>query len=589
MSKNILVTKTLLLDKPSVQILNTEINDNMFYTDCYIPGEGGIKSILSREHIDHILLFYSSYNDITCIKTRINDFISGDSCELQLKEFSDKIGESNADTVSSFIDSYIMDKAAAYNGRKKDAVKELLQSDALQNLYSEMRDTCNGLEISEDIKNYTKLYIYKYLPGKYKMFCREDNENVGFDTIDVGSYRDINFADLMVLFKNSITSVLNEGETANLIFFDYANKPSFDYVFSNILKMITEQTNFINLARHFGISVQNGTICVEDETDKYLIGLLADGMSAFTEYGKVDRIIKLISLGNITNNAVTSLVYAMRTIDSGISLCDVDSILDGINEIKKINNKEHSFDNKESQLFYNFIMGAIKESYAKLLEGDKIDYFELVKWAVSKRLYQQALTIVEAKMPEAFVNKGVFYFYDETSNEEDLIEKFAIEYSYLKSYETYKMEHLDHYFIKTYLRDKNKKCKTELETQKNFAKLKVSTIDGDDDALIKAYTRCKDLTALEDALFGYYYIGHVRNKTNHAETRKSDKIELVNDDNKETEKMTMVLEALNYFIDKYEALLTCLDNDGYIRRDVNYGRMKARAGELKDERYNRKK
>ena len=51
----------------------------------------------------------------------------------------------------------------------------------------------------------------------------------------------------------------------------------------------------------------------------------------------------------------------------------------------------------------------------------------------------------------------------------------------------------------------------------------------------------------------------------------------------------MVLDALNYFIDKYEALLTCLDNAGYIRRDVNYSRMKARAGELKDERYNRKK
>ena len=53
--------------------------------------------------------------------------------------------------------------------------------------------------------------------------------------------------------------------------------------------------------------------------------------------------------------------------------------------------------------------------------------------------------------------------------------------------------------------------------------------------------------------------------------------------------VSMVLDALNYFIDKYEVLLTCLDNAGYIRRDVNYSRMKARAGELKDERYNRKK
>ena len=584
MSKNILITKTLLLGPPSVQIFNTEINDNMFYTDCYIPGEGGIKSILSREHIDHILLFYSSLNDITCIKNRINAFISGSSCELQLNEFSDKIGESHASTVSSFIDSYIMDKAAAYNGSKKDAVKELLQLDTLQELYSEMHNSCNGLEISEDIKNYTKLYIYKYLPDRYKMFCREDNEKAGFDTIDAGSFIDCNAADLMILFKNSIMSVLKEGETANLIFFNYANKPSFDYIFSNVLKMTIEQNNFINLARHYGIFVQNGKLCVEDETDKYLIGLLADGMSAFTEYGKVDRIIKLISLGNITNDAVISLVYAMRTIDSGISLCDIDPILDGINEIKRINDQEHSFDNKKAQLFYNFIMGAIKESYAKLLEGDNIDYFELVKWAVSKRLYQQALTIIEAKMPEAFANKGIFYFYDEASDEEDLIEKFAIEYSYLKSYETYKMEHLDHYFIKTYLRNRNKKCKTDLETQKNFAKLRVSTIDGDDDTVIKAYTRCKDLAALEDALFGYYYIGQVRNKTNHADTRKSDKIELVNDDRKETEKMTMVLEALNYFIDKYEALLTGLDNAGYIRRDVNYSRMKARAGELKENR-----
>ena len=90
-------------------------------------------------------------------------------------------------------------------------------------------------------------------------------------------------------------------------------------------------------------------------------------------------------------------------------------------------------------------------------------------------------------------------------------------------------------------------------------------------------------------MFGYYYIGQVRNKTNHAAAGKSDKTELLKDNSKETEKMTMVLEALNYFVDRYESLLTGLDNADYIRRDINYGRMKARAGELKDEYRNRKK
>jgi hypothetical protein len=112
---------------------------------------------------------------------------------------------------------------------------------------------------------------------------------------------------------------------------------------------------------------------------------------------------------------------------------------------------------------------------------------------------------------------------------------------------------VEHYFVKFYNRWKAPHPKDNREFQLEYAKLRVKELDEEDPSIIRAYTLCPDRNALEELLFAYYYLGDVRNATNHAQDEFSGFVSIM-DDSDVSERMTMISQAVEYFIHCYDVM-----------------------------------
>jgi hypothetical protein len=165
------------------------------------------------------------------------------------------------------------------------------------------------------------------------------------------------------------------------------------------------------------------------------------------------------------------MLYAMRNIDTGISLCDITDIERGIARLKEIFNEEDQITGDSfTEKFFNIIVQGIRQDYGPLLSKDEIEFIDLVKWAYRKGFWQQTLTLIESRAPRDFADKGIFYYCDSEENREEVVEKFGKLYYDLKPFEKYKLDDIDHYFTKFYGRWRAPHPKDSREFQLEFAK-----------------------------------------------------------------------------------------------------------------------
>ena len=67
---------------------------------------------------------------------------------------------------------------------------------------------------------------------------------------------------------------------------------------------------------------------------------------------------------------------------------------------------------------FNAMVDEIRQDYSILLAPSfpgrnarwRIDYLELTRWAYRKHFIQQAITIIESKMPKFFIDNGILYY-----------------------------------------------------------------------------------------------------------------------------------------------------------------------------------
>ena len=170
-------------------------------------------------------------------------------------------------------------------------------------------------------------------------------------------------------------------------------------------------------------------------------------------------------------------------------------------------------------MLFSVIAESIREDYGSLLEGDgNIPFIELVKWAYRHQFYQQTLTLIESRAPENLVRSGIFYYCGDEKTREQVTELFARERLELKPYEYYKIDEIDHYFIKSYNRagvrgqgDRNE------DPQRVYAAMRTKSLENTDSSMITGLSACDDTDTLQNVLFAYYHLGFVRNKISHAD------------------------------------------------------------------------
>ena len=274
-------------------------------------------------------------------------------------------------------------------------------------------------------------------------------------------------------------------------------------------------------------------------------------------YSKTDMLVKFWENSGERDERINRLIYAARHVDVGISMCNMLELQEGIQLLRKLFSDERSWTEDGAYgLLFGMIGGCIQADYGVLLDSDSISFIELIKWAYRHQLYQQVLTLIETYAPSNLVNTGIFYYCDDEARKNEVVRLLALQRLELKPYEYYKMDDIEHYFVKNYDRGSVKLNGSRSEDRNAvYAALRVQSIEKPDPAKISGHTACGSMDKVKNVLYAYFHLGEVRNKISHADANAMAERRLNVSENELSYAMVMMRESIEYFIKSYETAL----------------------------------
>lgn len=565
---------------------------NNLYCDALSAAEAGTKYLLSKYRIDSILSFgsesaFNSADDTGIMKLRDGKaFYATDNCELskyslyryRLAEYLDEIDAELQDDrelldeevckkAEKFIRNYFNEKVSAGGSHKFNRFFDRLSNDKelRMDFENELIKASSAMGADPDsLLRWSKNYLYSELRDANKLHLPESNENVTISFISSGPDDDSgkSFTDLLIANIDKIYGISEEQNVEVDVYLCMQNDNAKDsFVFSSLMEAVRSmpdsQVNIVKIIMADAPS-ERLSCSISDDTEKLGVYELMSATRAFLKYGKTDMLMDFRLSSGIKNNNVDRMLYAMRNIDTGISLCDISDIERGIESLRDFFADGCYIEGDSfTEKYFNVIAKGIMHDYGTLISGESVEFIDLVKWAYRKGFWQQTLTLIESRAPRDFVEKGIYYYCDSPESKEDVIKKFGRIYYDLKPFEKYKLDDVEHYYVKFYSRWRSPHPKDNREFQLAYAKIRVKELDTEDDSLIRAHTLSPDREALENLLFAYYYLGDVRNATNHAADEFSGFASIM-DDSDVSERMTMISQAVEYFIHCYEEMTKLL-------------------------------
>lgn len=300
------------------------------------------------------------------------------------------------------------------------------------------------LRTQRQIREYTyaKYMVYKMLDNKYKIYPLEENRKnvyIHFIPEQLENQNNECISDKKIDNISGIVKALqrnSENEINLYIDMQGGNRTS-SYVRNAALSILSNQNPDKFLIKEIVATNYNslfpGASEIVNETNRYRILDLASGMNAFIRYGKADMIQKYCEDMNIVpESSVGKLVSFMVRIDEAISLCDINVLTESIEELRNFFLSEQVVENSYVGNIFQTLEDGIRKDYGKLLEENKysakVDYLELIAWCAGKGFIQQALTLIEDKMPEIFIKKIFLYKFDDENKGKAFIESLAPKY-----------------------------------------------------------------------------------------------------------------------------------------------------------------
>jgi hypothetical protein len=292
---------------------------------------------------------------------------------------------------------------------------------------------------------------------------------------------------------------------------------------------------------------------LRDQTEEYGISELLAATGAFLSYGKTDLLVQYWNNANLRNPKIERVLYAMRNIDSGISLCDIADLERGVRSLRDVIRNDLPISGDSIiERYFEIVVDSIRQDYGSLLEGDAVPFIDLVRWAYRKGFLQQTLTLIESRAPRDFVDKGIYFYADGERTRKHALEILGQIYYDLKPHEKYKLDDVSHYYVKYYSRRRAPRADGDAY-QMGYAAVRIDELDTRDESLIRAQTVCPDRAALKDLLFAYYHLGDVRNQTNHA-TEEFSGFYTVMPESDPGERKKLITQAIDYFLHCYDTV-----------------------------------
>ena len=587
MAHNILLTSLSAADiSLPVHYYSIRNKSGFDYCDALLDAEANIKAMLSRYEIDEIIIIgnagsYEEEDDLNLVPLGHGNTVhSADKTSLstyallqhRLAQYADKLPldqmeEDDPQIVMvrekliRFIHEF-QQQSPELNTNKYNRLFDMLSRKSLLSekfwdaLFEAIPELCDDPDL---FIQWVKRYLYAELEPSAKMKFLPTNDGVRIRLIPEAQIEDAEqWVDNMMTMKDSI---IEDQEDINLYISLNSDDASDTFVILNMLDILVSMPGSgVQLKKIFAIHTvpRHMTIFIKNDTKGFDLTELFHAISAFLNYGRADMIAKIWKKYNDHNEYISGMVYAMRDVDVGLSMCNTPVVERGILRLRKLFESEEFWRAASHYgMDFSIIAESIREDYGSLLEGDgQIPFIDLVKWAYRHQFYQQTLTLIESKAPEDLVRYGIFYYCGDEKNKDQVTQLFVEKRLELKPQEYFKIDNIDHYFIKTYNRSETRgKGKKGEDPRHVYAVMRAQSIQNTDPTRITGLTVCDSMETLQELLYAYYNIGNVRNKIAHAEgTAMTDKYPAASESD-EIPSLVWMKDAINLFIDSFEKAL----------------------------------
>ena len=570
----------------------SEKEDKVSYCDALLSAEASCKYVLAHHIIDEIVTFgsKSTFDDGDGLKSLllkegssfyasgVKDMSTYSLFRYRLSEYLDEVNIEEQDIqellnddekakVDAFVEKFFYsednsDKTTRYNRFFDHLMQDANLRDSFINNLKEA--VPEAKEDPDRFLTWTFQKLYTEMKSSAKLELLEANSQVKIRFIPVA--KDDEEGTFIENFTKIMNEIMAEGnDKIELYICVQSDDASDTYVLINLMNLIKAMPDAnISVARVITTTKnpEDAVAVISDDTFKFGVSDLVSGTRAFLQYGKTDMLLDFWHKAGINNPEIERLLYAMRNIDYGISLCDVTDIMRGIKSLRDLLKDVKEFKGDTFvERFFEMIVSGIKQDYGSLVESDEIVVIDLVKWAYKKGFWQQTLTLIESRAPEDIVDRGFLYYSNSPERSQEVLKVLAQIYYDFKPYEKYKMDDISHYYVKFFGRGKVPHIDDAKAYQMAYAESRIDELTTDDPNTVKALTLCPDHEALRDMLFSYYYIGDVRNATNHASEEFSGFSSVMHDSDV-SERMNTIVKSIEYFIHCYDNVTELVEKSG---------------------------
>lgn len=488
-------------------------------------------------------------------RRRIAQYI--DELKPEQQAYDALLPEEERTKITDFIRSF-QEKHSKQETKRLNRFFDELACD--RSLYAQFRDALFTAfpESRKDAGRYLKWvnnYLYMQLKPSAKLEILPVNEKIGVCYIPAGAMEK---RETWVESIPGIDRKSPDGKDEINLYLSMGTGSAVDgYLLLNLLNIliVTPGSN-VHLKKIYEVSeaAENLAGMIEDGTVVSQASNLVAAAHAFLNYSKTDMLVEFWENCGEQNERISSMIYAARHVDVGMSMCNMSEVQEGIRRLRELFRDERPWtEDGKYGLLFGIIAGSIRADYGALLEGeDTISFIELIKWAYRHQLYQQVLTLIEAHAPAHLVNTGIFFYCDNEEQAERITKLLGQQRLELKPYEYYKMDDIEHYFIKNYDRSSVKLKGSKNEDRDHaYAALRAESLAGGDPEKIRGYTACSKAETVQNVLYAYYHLGTIRNKVSHADADAMAESRLIVSESDVSSAMLLMREGIEYFIMSY--------------------------------------
>lgn len=565
-----------------------DIGTKALYCDAVTPAEAGCKYILSAYPIDEIVVLGmggasqggdeepvvlrkantksfsepGKYSEFSVLQYRLAQFF--DDINAEGADLNDQLSKEEQEQTAAFLRDFFRRKIDPEGEKQYSRYFHYLvqEPSVLTELESALRARLSNAE--NDLQRYLSwicFYLYRNLKATNKLEPLESNSSVRIRYLPAEGSSVLASLNQMMALLRSMEADDGVPDDTELYLCLQGEHLSTMFSLMNTMNLTKIMPNAqIRIARVIAERhLHQPFYEMQDKTEDFNISELLSATGAFLQYGKTDLLVDYWERANLQNKKIERIIYAIRNIDSGISLCDISDIERGIQSLRSVIRNDLPIGGKTViEQYFEVVVDSIRRDYGSLLEADQLSFIDLVKWAYRKGFWQQTLTLVESRAPQDFVEKGIFFYSDGERSRKRAIEVLGQTYYDLKPFEKYKLDDVPHYYVKYYNRHRVSSSGDGDTYQMNYAQYRVRELDTRDENEIRALTVCPDRSALQDLLFSYYHLSDVRNSTNHA-AEEFGGFYTVKADDDPSERMKTITQAVDYFLSSYDKVIRLIN------------------------------